>query len=417
MNRARLMPVGGRLFLPLLLPVLVRALGAAEAPADGRSPVDATPAVVRLESPRDYQVFQRTDARNGAITVEGTWSVPRHTSAPPDALQFRVVGSPAGGDAAAWQPLPFNPGARGFRARIPLAPGGWYRVDVRLLRHESPLATTAVAHVGVGEVFLIAGQSNSANYDEERQRPTTGRVAAFDGTDWRIAADPEPGATGKKGSFIPSFGDALVRRFHVPVGVVCIGVGGTSIREWMPAGHPMALPPTTGAHCLVLADGSLVSTGELFDLLVGRLRGFPPHGLRAVLWHQGESDWHQPPGHGIALAAYRADLGELIADSRRAAGWNVPWFVAQVSYGNPSVPGSDAMRAQQRAVVDDRLTFGGPNTDTLTGLLREKHGQGVHFSAEGQRRHGALWAEIVGDWIARRDDDVATSPAAASPRP
>lgn len=432
-----------RLALPLaaVTPVLL-ATTPESTPA---APAAVPAAEVQLESPHDFQVFQRTDAGHGTITVQGYWSVPRHSAVEPDALQCRIVGpsagdgngpidatsdrpetarpepgpDPAAGEPtrpptpAPWQPLPFHAGARGFRASVPVAPGGWYRVEVQLLRQGVPLATTVVAHVGVGEVFLIAGQSNSANYAEEKQRPETGLVAAFDGTAWRIADDPQPGATGTKGSFIPSFGDALVRRFRVPIGVVCIGVGSTSIREWMPAGHPMALPPTTGAHCLVLADGSLVSSGALFDLLASRLHAFPTHGLRAVLWHQGESDWHQPAGHGIALEAYRADLAELIRASRRAAGWDVPWFVAQVSYGSPSVPGSDAMWAQQRAVVDDRLTFAGPNTDTLTGLLREKNGQGVHFSAEGQRRHGAWWAEIVGDWIARRT--AASAPAADRP--
>jgi hypothetical protein len=45
----------------------------------------------------------------------------------------------------------------------------------------------------------IAGQSNAANHGEERQTPQTGRVAVFDGTHWRLAADPQPGASGSGG--------------------------------------------------------------------------------------------------------------------------------------------------------------------------------------------------------------------------
>ena len=44
--------------------------------------------------------------------------------------------------------------------------------------------------MGVGDVFVVAGQSNSANHGEKRQTTQTQRVAAFDGKAWRIANDP-----------------------------------------------------------------------------------------------------------------------------------------------------------------------------------------------------------------------------------
>ncbi len=382
----------------------LRAESAAVGPAQSDVAEHPPGASLALTAPKDCEVFQRADATHGAITVTGEWSMPRHAAVVPDGLEVRIL-RPGDGptDDANWVSLPFDARAHGFRADLPAAPGGWYHVQVRLLRGRDPLAFVDVAHVGVGEVFVIAGQSNSANYAEERQHPASGMVTAFDGDHWQVANDPQPGATGTKGSFIPSFGDAMVRRLHVPIGVVCLGVGSTSVREWMPAGHAMSVPPTTGAHCMVVPGGKFVSSGELFARLADRLKGFPSHGFRAVLWHQGESDWRQPEGHEIPLAEYRQDLAELIADSRAAAGWPVPWFVAQVSYGSPNQTGSAEFRAQQLAVTDGRLTLPGPNTDTLTGAWREKNGHGVHFSAEGQKRHGELWAEIVGSWIERMD--------------
>lgn len=362
---------------------------------------DPNPVQLQLSAPLSGEVYQRSTLDQGAIVLAGQWSVVKRTGPLPEALEARVV--PPGADAddqVPWTPLPFDPRARGFRAELSVAPGGWYRVQLRLLRAGEVVASADVAQVGVGEVFVIAGQSNSANYGEERQQPTTGLVTAFDGERWVPANDPQPGATGTKGSFIPSFGDALARRLKVPIGVVCLGVGSTSVREWMPANYPMSAPPTTGAHCVVIAPGKLVSSGELFDRLALRLRQFPAQGVRAVLWHQGESDWKQPEGHNLSLAEYREDLVQLITSTRTMAGWSVPWFVAQASYGNPEQPGSEKFRQQQRAVVDGKLTLAGPNTDTLTGELREKQGQGVHFSAAGLKRHGELWAQIVGDWIA-----------------
>lgn len=394
-----------RIPLQLLLLLIGAGMGgwAGQALAEPNSPGAAAPAAtatLSLSAPLDWQVFQRTDASHGAIVVAGEWAVPRHAAALPERAEVRIS-APGETSVAAgkWRSLPFDARARGFRGEVPTPAGGWYRVEVRLLRADAVLASTEVAHVGIGEVFLIAGQSNSANYAEERQRPETGMVTAFDGEHWAMANDPQPGATGTKGSFIPSLGDALFRRLHVPIGVACVGVGSTSVREWMPADHPMSVPPTTGAHCVVVAGDKFVSSGELFAKLAERLSHFGPRGVRAVLWHQGESDWHQPEGHNLTLPEYRADLTELIADSRKAARWDVPWFVAQASYGNPQQTGSAEFRAQQLAVADGRLTFPGPNTDTLTAEWREKNGQGVHFNAAGQKRHGEMWADIVGRWI------------------
>lgn len=77
----------------------------------------------------------------------------------------------------------------------------------------------------------------------------TNRVAVFDGTRCRLANDPQPGASGNGGSFLPPFGDAIVKKFDVPVGLVSCGVGATSVREWLPKGATFPNPPTWKAKC------------------------------------------------------------------------------------------------------------------------------------------------------------------------
>ncbi len=364
---------------------------------------EPAPAQLTLASPVDYSVIQRSEPRKGSIIIEGEWSLPRNFSGPgPDKLEGRLTPPPAGlapRVAGPWSALPFDARVHGFRAVVPAAAGGWYRVEVRLRAAGTTLVSLEVAHVGIGEVYIIAGQSNAANYGETPQYPKSGYVSAWAGGRWTPAADPQPGATGAGGSFIPSFGDALVAALHVPVGVVCLAVGSTSVREWLPRGVEMSHPPTTGAHCFIQADGKIRSTGELYSSIVGAIRQFPQRGVRAVLWHQGESDWNQPAGHEIELAEYETDLKRIIAASREAAGWDVPWFVAQTSYHSPGDPGSPEFRAAQRAVTDGALTRLGPNTDELTGPMREKNGTGVHFSAAGLQRHGELWAAVIAEWL------------------
>jgi hypothetical protein len=92
-------------------------------------------------------------------------------------------------------------------------------------------------------------------------------------------------------------------------------------------------------------------------------------------------------------------LEQLIRESRRAIGWDAPWFVAQASYHVPGDEGSDDIRAAQASLWKDGLALAGPDSDALKGDLRERNGQGVHFSGKGLREHAAKWAEKISAWL------------------
>ena len=79
--------------------------------------------------------------------------------------------------------------------------GGWHRLDVRAVAGEKIVGQAVVEHFGIGEVFVIAGQSNSANHGEEKQKINIQKVSTFDGKAWRIADDPQPGASGQRRKF------------------------------------------------------------------------------------------------------------------------------------------------------------------------------------------------------------------------
>jgi hypothetical protein len=122
-------------------------------------------------------------------------------------------------------------------------------------------------------------------------------VTTFSGTEWSLANDPQPGVqdNSRKGSFIPSFGDALYRRYHVPIGIASVGHGSTSVRQWLPADTPIHVMPTMTRYIKTDANGTLVSDGTLLAGMMLRIHQLGIHGFRALLWHQGESDSHQPP--------------------------------------------------------------------------------------------------------------------------
>ncbi len=252
-------------------------------------------------------------------------------------------------------------------------------------------------------MFVIAGQSNSTNYGEEPQTVRHGMTSAFDGERWRIADDPQPGVqdNSKRGSFIPAFGDALSEKLGVPIGIACVGHGSTSVRQWLPEGDVFDSQPTMTRFVSEAAGGKWKSDGKLFEGLIARMKALGPQQFRAVLWHQGESDAHQAAGHGISGAEYRKMLTRIIEESRRRAGWRVPWMVAQASYHSAADPGDPEIRSAQAEICKSGLALQGPDTDQLGPEYREKNGAGVHFNAKGLAAHGQLWAEKVAAYVER----------------
>ena len=248
---------------------------------------------------------------------------------PRDKVEVELKGKDMNGSTlpAGWTALTFDTVTHAFKADIKTPAGGWYTLSVRALKGDQEAATATVAHVGVGEVFVGAGQSNSTNCGglgsklptDGRTTTVSGMVSSFNGTAWRLANDPQWGphdfATHKYGSFWPAFGDAMYAKFKVPVGVAVTGQGSTAVAQWQKN-----------------AQGADAKTG-LYAWTLTRMKQLGKNGFRAVLWHQGESDY------GTTAQAYADGLGQIITDFRQDADWAMPWFLANASFcpGKPVV--------------------------------------------------------------------------------
>jgi Carbohydrate esterase, sialic acid-specific acetylesterase len=375
-----------RAALALLATSACHVFAIAQPPAVLATPATATAAAdVILTSPLDYQVFQRETRLRGTIQIRG------RLLAPADSVEARVAGRGIDGPlVATWHKLSLDQHTGEFRADLKTAAGGFYEVDVRVQHGAQRGVALTVPHVGVGEVFVVSGQSNSTNYGEVPQVTETGMVTTFSGEVWRLANDPQPGVqdNSKKGSFIPSFGDALYRRYRVPIGVASVGHGSTSVRQWLPAGEPVEVMPTMTKYIIQNTDSTLISDGTLFNGMMTRIRQLGMYGFRAVLWHQGESDSHQPPEHEIAAEMYRRMLEQVIQATRSQAEWNIPWFVAQATYHTPEDTSCPPIREAQRSLWQSGIAFEGPDTDTLTAVYRQNNGKGTHLNEAGLKAHG-----------------------------
>jgi len=385
-----------RFLLPILLSAMVAVTPAAE---------------LTLTTPLPHQVVQRSSPGKGIVRLVGELSeeIPGKDAA----IEARLVDAKG---ATGWQRVGGSISGKKLSGTFEAPAGGWWTLEVRVTREGKELALGKVGPVGVGEVFVVAGQSNSANYGEEKLTPQRGLVTAFDGTKWGPAMDPQPGASGNKGSFLPPLGDVLATKLGVPIGFVSCGIGATSVREWLPKGATFPNPPTIGlpkgatfpnpptieSRVEKRPDGLWMSKGAAYETFLARMKALGPRGFRAVLWHQGESDANQKdPTRTLPGDLYRKYLETIIRESRRGIGWEVPWFVAQASYHVPGDEGSDDIRAAQASLARDGIALAGPDSDALKGDLRERNGQGVHFSGKGQRAHAAKWAETILPWLER----------------
>ena len=70
-----------------------------------------------------------------------------------------------------------------------------------------------------------------------------------------------------------------------------------------------------------------------------------------------------------------------------------------VSYHVPGDEGLPDIRGAQKSLWKAGLALEGPDSDALKGELRERHGQGVHFSGKGLREHATRWLEKVAPWL------------------
>jgi hypothetical protein len=165
-------------------------------------------------------------------------------------------------------------------------------------------------------------------------------------------------------------------------------------------GERIEVHPTLDSFVKTAGPGQWECTGQLYDHLMARVEKLGPRGLRAVLWHQGESDAGQaragyPADRPITGTPYRELLEKVIRASRKQAGWEIPWFVTLATYHSEADPADEEFRAAQKSLADDGVALQGADTDGL----RKEFRAGVHFNGRGLKAHGELWAERVGEMI------------------
>ena len=148
----------------------------------------------------------------------------------------------------------------------------------------------------------------TAEEQNEFLRDWADKIKRMDPMGWQVANDPQPIATGEGGTPWPLLGDQFSQKLRRPIGFVSVGWGGTTVNQWQPS----------------IQDG-------LYSRLRAVLKQLQPNGLRAILWHQGESDTIL----GTSSDEYANRMEKVIRQSEMDIGQSVSWFIAEVSYIGP----------------------------------------------------------------------------------
>ncbi|WP_080057851.1 sialate O-acetylesterase [Spirosoma aerolatum] len=325
-------------------------------------------------------VFQRNLANNATVTITGT----APTNASLVEARFIPISS-SQGTLTNWSSLSFLSGTSSFRGQVTVN-GGWYRLAVRAKNGSVVIAETQVDRIGVGEVFVVAGQSNVYGGLQRVTSSVEDRVSCVDFRQDSISEQLLPLQFSKVsyGSSIgPSqpphlwstLGDKLVQRLNVPVLFLGAALGGSSSSEWQQG--------ATGNMGTTTNSSVYRRLGEALLHYVSRT------GARAVLWHQGETDTY----YNVNGQTYYNNINAVIEKSRQQVGSQpLAWMISRVSFNNYQT-NAGIISAQNQLIANIPNAFPGPASDSIIGTANRP--DGIHMKGPGLVRFTNSWDQAL----------------------
>ncbi|GAA4411762.1 hypothetical protein GCM10023187_38030 [Nibrella viscosa] len=253
-----------------------------------------------------------------------------------------------------------------------------------------------VRKVGVGEVFIITGQSNAQGFqDYGAAGAADDRVnaIAYDNTVTNSLADPPAptftqlsasaliGPRGQSAWCWGMLGDLIAQQYNVPVLFINTAWSGTAIQNWVESAK-------TGITKSIWVD-DYYAPGMPYGNLVIALRYYCSlQGLRAVLWQQGETD-NIPLNLG--RTQYREYMQFLVNKTRADTERYPAWILARSSF-SAGQTNQNIIQAQNDVInTYNNNVYPGPYTD----VIQVPRPDGVHFSGPGLRQLAQAWYESM----------------------
>jgi hypothetical protein len=365
---------------------------------------------INIDFPSDRAVFQRDKNNKANIYIAGSYTK--------IADKIEVKLSPRNGGADRdWTSIKDNPDGGFFSGTLSDVQGGWYKLEIRALKGGQVIGTNSIEHVGVGEVFMIAGQSNGEGYRDgqpnssdvwDAQGSGDDRVSVVDysnvpdesnlpggGSDFpypsfrHLDKDANIAPRGKTAWAWGRLGDRLAQRLGVPVLFYNVAWYGSHVGAWRESingGQPKS----------IYADVYFEPAGMPFGNMRDVIRRYTSlTGMRSVLWIQGEADNDKNNDRN----SYFNDLKAVIEASRNESGRNISWMVSQTSYNNRNGTDNEVIAGQGMVISGVPNVFQGPLTDLIQipRIDGTTFDQGVHFMKDGLVQLADAWFNSLND--------------------
>lgn len=349
---------------------------------------------IQISYPLERSVFQRNNQNTSLVNISGNFDGEF------DKVEARLVPvKPEQGVLTNWETIVTKPEGGYFVGAIQ-GQGGWYTLQVRGWLKDGIVAQASVGRVGIGEVFVIAGQSNAEGVMDYGAKPSVDdRVNCFnhrtEDNIWdypyfnsfsHIETSSMIGPKGRGSWCWGELGDFLAQRLNVPILFLNAAYGGSSSENWFSSS--MGIPTKN-------AFGSPYIGGAPYSSLRISLQFYASYlGVRAVLWEQGEDDSE------TGEDAYYNNIRAIIEKTRTDANKNISWVICRTTLNNfASVHINPAViKAQNRLISSIANVFEGPYTDSIQIPRTE----GVHFKNLGGTNDGI--SDLAKAWDTKLND-------------
>jgi hypothetical protein len=360
-------------------------------------------AQINVEYPTTRAIFQRSKDNFANIHISGSYT--KNV----DRIEAKLTPI-NGGNFVDWTPIHNNPQG-GFYSGSLGASGGWYELKVRGMLGGQEVGEQIVSPVGIGEVFLVAGQSNGqgfvnqGGFDFGPQRASDDRVNCIDFNN-RLegsAALPYPTFSHLESNTNISprglgswswgrLGDLLADRLKVPILFYNVSWDGTLVRSWRESITGKAYSPYVSGQAYEPSGAPYSNLRSVLQFYV------PVTGIRSILWIQGEGD----NLFNTSTDDYARDLQAVINASRNESGKNISWMVSLTSYSEQAKADPLIISGQQKVISNTPNVFTGPSTDGIQ--IPRTDPDKIHFHHEGLLTLANAWSDqLNNDFFARSE--------------
>lgn len=318
-------------------------------------------------------------------------------------------------DQIGWTPFSlYNTSAGLFGNTISNLDAGWYDLKVMATSGGVGGAMFAFATIrfGVGDVFIIAGQSNAQSkgfkdgFDKNTYLTSDAydcvSVHNFNGacqkTIWsypnmvKLIPQIEPslfrvGPSGFNSLCWAPLGKEIADNQQVPTAFFNTAIGGTSVLNWEEGAKGLLTQFAGNYGCFHYGTNMADAVGQPYLTLKNALKFYAKiFGIKAVLWHQGEADTQA----GTSAANYQSRLQYVINKSRTDFGsQNLTWYVSRASLISGTTS-ANVISGQNNLINADPNVHPGPQTDGIN--VRQ---DGTHIYMSGLTQHAALWRSAI----------------------